>query len=341
VDSAGNIYVWDAGLRRVRKYSEDGRFLVQMGGDGGAPHEFSRSPNSGAALPLGGMALLGDSLVLIHDPWAPKLVFFDTDGDFHHDVPLHRMVQAARLLERISRRVHDLGGGFVLLYHQSPFGSRQHARPWDGQHALVRLSVDASSLDTLTTLAQRAVTHRWLNDRRGESFPNPFAREWRWAVSAEGRIAIGDGSMSAIAIHDRSWNRTTELRRDLPARPVTQADASSFRASFPHGSGVDSLPPGIRRLAADVLDELEIPTTWPFFDRLQYDDAGRLWVRRPPGRGDVTARWDVFDESLVHVATAVVPNDMMVMEIAGDRIYSLYRDQLDIHFVRVHQILNR
>jgi hypothetical protein len=49
----------------------------------------------------------------------------------------------------------------------------------------------------------------------------------------------------------------------------------------------------------------------------------------------------VFDESLVHVATAVVPNDMMVMEIAGDRIYSLYRDQLDIHFVRVHQILNR
>ena len=35
VDRAGNIFVWDLGHRRVRKFDNRGLFLIEMGADGG------------------------------------------------------------------------------------------------------------------------------------------------------------------------------------------------------------------------------------------------------------------------------------------------------------------
>ena len=76
VDRDGNIFVLDLGHRRVRKFDNRGRFLLEMGADGGGPGEFSLSA-PGRVIGLGGMTLVGDSLVVVHDPWAWKLVYFD------------------------------------------------------------------------------------------------------------------------------------------------------------------------------------------------------------------------------------------------------------------------
>ena len=337
VDRDGNIFVWDLGHRRVRKFDNSGRFLLEMGADGGGPGEFSLSA-SGRVIGLGGMALVGDSLVVVHDPWAWKLVYFDKSGEVRRDVSLQDLSPPGSIIARRSHVLSDLGGGWLLLEHRNGYGSGKLKSPSDGQHALVRIATDGTDRDSLVVYPQERSIHVWFDDRNGEFFPKPFPAQWHWTVGPAGQIAFGFGGTYEITVYTESWEPDARMTRAVTPRAVTNADISDFRRRFPFGGGTDSLSPILRRFAEGVLRSLEMPETWPYFDDLVYDGVGRLWVRRPPSRGDLVAEWDVFDAELRYLGAVELPSDLVVLKITRDRIYSRVQDELGVHFVKVHQL---
>lgn len=334
VDVEGNIYVLDMRLRRVRKYTSTGRFLVEMGADGGGPSEFKRDPTG----LLGGMALVSDSFVVVHDPWAWKFVYFDRRGAFHHDVSLQHLPPPGNIRARLSYRLAELGRGWLLMSHKQPYGSGLLRTAIDGQYALVRVAADGSARDTLVTYYQDDDIVRSLDDRHSEFFPKPFPARWHWAVGPGGQIAFGHGGEYEITVYTAFWEPKARTTRAVTPREVTDADIADFHRRFPFGSGMDALSPRWRRLAASVLADFEFPASWPFFDRLVYDTVGRLWVRRPARPADAEHEWDVFDTELRYLGVMRLPSDLRVMKITRDRIYSIVRDELGVFYVKVHQL---
>ena len=338
VDRAGNIYVLDVGLRRVRKFSESGRFLAEMGADGGGPGEFSPGPN--AALSVGGMALVGDSMLVVHDPWDWTLALFDRAGESLDDVRL-LVPPPAPFYTRRSLRLADLGNGWIVIHFARWYGSGAARSASDGEHTLVRVALDGTRSDTLLTFRHDDVIFRSLDERRGELFGKPFPARWSWDVGPSGQIAVGQGGRYEITVHDREGRIAGRLRRVVDAPPVSRADVSRFRSRFPFGGGMRDLTPEERRVASQVLDELEFPATWPFFDDLKYDRAGRLWVRRHPVRDDDEAEWDIFDNGLGYLGSARLPRVLTVHRITDDRIYGTVRDSNDVDFVKVFALVPR
>ena len=175
--------------------------------------------------------------------------------------------------------------------------------------------------------------------RHAESFPKPFPARWHYAVGPVGQIGFGHGGTYEITVYTQSWEASASMTRPVIPRRVTNADIDNFRRRFPFGGGMDRLQPRMRRLAATILGDLEIPDFWPFFDELIYDSVGRLWVRRPVRREDAVAEWDVFDAELRYLGAVQLASDLVVLKITGDRIYSRVQDDLGVHFVKVHELL--
>ncbi len=337
VDSDGNVYVLDSGHRRVRKYDRAGRYVTEMGGDGGGPGEFQRPPH-GLLFELGGMTLIGDSIVAVHDPWSWTLVRFLRDGAFLDEigleVPPPDLVFARRSLQLV-----DLGGGWLLMHHTYPFGVGAASSPSDGQHVLVRVTSDGSQFDTLITYRQDDIVHRTLDERHAEFFPRPFAARWHWAVGPEGRIAFGHGATYDIAVYDRSGEPLVRFTRTVDAASVTAQHIAAFRRAFPFGDGMDTLLPPVRRAAASLLQDLEFPVHWPMFDDIEYDGIGRIWVRRHPLPDDSASQWDVFGTDLTYLGFVDLLLDLAVLKITFGRIFGRVRDENGVDFLRVYEIV--
>ncbi len=72
-DAEGNIYVVDASSFVVRKFDKDGRFIMEMGGQGQGPGEFQRIHN---------VLVNADNELLVFDPYAGRITVFDDAGDY-------------------------------------------------------------------------------------------------------------------------------------------------------------------------------------------------------------------------------------------------------------------
>ena len=128
------------------------------------------------------------------------------------------------------------------------------------------------------------------------------------------------------------------LTSAIPSRPVSSTDRERFRQRFPFGDGMEDLPRGLRKRAERILHELTFPETWPAFDDLAYDAAGRLWVRRPREFGAVRVGWDVFDRDLVYLGVIPLPAGELLARIGEHRIYTIARDSLGVSLVKVYDI---
>jgi hypothetical protein len=331
VDPDGNLYVLDSRNRRIRKFDREGSFILEMGSDGGGPGEFNRGP---AGQLFGGMSLVGDSALVVHDPWGWKFIYFSLDGELLQDVNL-RFPPPQQLLARPTRRVSDLGDCWLLMHHSFPFTDATDSAE-AGRHVLIRVATDGSRADTLAAYYQDDRVYRWFDSRRGEFYFKPFAPRWYWTAGADGRITIGHSSAYDLTVYTREGRPAGRFTFDLVPLAVTDDDVQRFIDWFPGRSSRRSRHPQERRIAEDVLRGFEFPSTWPVFDDVLYDDAGWLWVRKTERSGTNMSHWDLFNEGLRYVGAVRVPR-LDVFAVVGDRIYARLRDQMGVDFVRVFE----
>lgn len=337
----GGLLVADAGIETVRIYDAGWTHRVSVGGEGDGPGELRTLTSV--------MWADRDSVVLF-DGRSARITFFDAAGDLLRTRSLERDVIG------YPDEAHLLPGGRLLLLDQGGGVQSEIAddftvrRP---QRFALRLAPDGTAEDTVVAFAgDESANHRSTMPASGGLVrmaimivPLPFPRGGELVVAPSGELVGGPNDRFEI----RWWNpegRPTQIVRWPAAdRPLTDDRVESrkreMRARY-EGSIDDA---ETRRSFLDRLDlvfeKVELPEVVPAFSELHLDDAGRLWVSAylpSPGDGELT-EWRVFSPEGRPLGTVETPPGLQILEIGRDRLLGVWKDELDVPYVREHRIV--
>lgn len=170
----------------------------------------------------------------------------------------------------------------------------------------------------------------WLQDL-------PYARTTTIRTVADG-FWVGTGDAPELDHYTPEGRLTRRLRWNAAPVPVEGAEARSWRASY--DSVLPELSPDLRKTLEDGLKEAELPEYRPAFQHFLVSTEGDLWAERLArwDRADDARVWDVFSSDGRWLGPTSIPARVALMEIAGDRVLTRWRDSLDVQHLRVYRL---
>jgi hypothetical protein len=269
-----------------------------------------------------------DSIV-VWDNANYRITRFDAAGEF---VGVHS-VDRSRIGKAIDPPLYPgtaelLTAGHILvrLVEKTKSWPSGTFRPRSGA---LRVPADVSSVDTLMFFGgveQVSVSAPW-----GEWAVAPaLAKRTSTAVHAtRSRACIGDQEAPEVVCFGPDATRTS-IRWSSEAAPVTEPEVATWRDTTIGLYTLKVSEDDARR----VLAQVAVPTVRPHYSRLVLDRAGNLWVEREP------AHHLVFDPSGALLGLVVLPR-LDVLEIGDDYVLGIYRDELEVEYLQVHEIVKR
>ena len=129
----------------------------------------------------------------------------------------------------------------------------------------------------------------------------------------------------------------TIVRRDLDRIPVTEKDRAEYLENEFYGK-LDEQG-GWRRRLRRVFLEMDYPSTMPAHGRLLVAKSDNLWVEyyRPAWKRE--SRWTVFNAQGRMLGDVDMPLDMEVLEIGSDYVLGLLKDELDVEYVQLYELI--
>jgi hypothetical protein len=326
--SDGTIVVADRGSAQIRFFDRTGRFIRKLGREGQGPGEFRQLTHLNVAhgdslvawdaigsrftvfTPSGGVARTfspkggpPSRTVTVVDGLAADGAFFGYRTT-REPPPLREAITRDTLTMAVFTRdgeyVRDVG---IFLGHET----RQHA---GGR------GVGPSG----------AMANMW--SVKGV----PFARETYFQTSRD-LLYVGDGMTYQIRAYDRAGALTRIIRVRNEPRSVTPQMIDRFRSerSRIHAQRGPRVDPKVSR-------EL-FPKVLPAYAALRIDGAQRLWVQDYPAPGQNAGEWSVFARDGKYLGRVTTPRDLEVLHIGTAHVIGIWRDELDVEYVRVYPIL--
>jgi len=315
VDGQGRIYVLDAQEQVVRVFDEEGAFVRQVGRSGGGPGEFRQA---------NGIAVDRDDRLWVYDQQAMRVTIFDSGGK----------VAATHAL-------HMSSFGYVWPGTIDTLGHLYDVQfmPADTSYLprIRRVDFESGRIDTLPLPdcpAEDAPHYSYDVERASGTMSVPFASGEFQQLDPAGYQWCGDTGEFRIArypLGDSVPDR--EISATVRPAEVTQSDRDSAIAE------VEKF--GERAGAAWDPDLSRIPSTKPVVQTLDFDDAGRIWVRAETAEGK---RLFIFDSTGRQLAQAAFPypaSRWIPLVIRGDRIYAISTDSLDLPAVMRFRVATR
>lgn len=317
----GAILVSDAFGRELRVFDASGQFTHSIGQPGEGPGEFGAAPH------VAGFD--GDS-VFVFDDRLRRLTAFTHEGEVGSTAVLGfdgggRPMSAIRLED----------GTLLSLSRWTPITPDRavHDLRLELDSAVVEhLGADGQPLDTLLVLADRprarhsiAVADGGIRTR--EAVPPFVPRAFVRLTRSQAIVARSDlfelqfrdfrGELEAVLRVLGAQNPMTgdELRRRQDAALVAQ-----------FGENVDPL---LRRLNVEF-----IPDGLQAFQNILVGVNGDVWVARAEFDSSNGYEWLVFDPSGVLRGTVTTPPRVRLFEVHDDFVIGVFRDELDVSFVR-------
>jgi hypothetical protein len=290
-DSKDNLYVLDGGNQRVLVFDASGRFVRQIGKQGGGPGEF-QFPSR--------VAVLSDDRLVVLEGRGHSV--FRPDGTFEN------FYAAGGGLGRFagSRLYGHPAGGIVVQSRTLPEPGR--ALPEGGTMAAPIVHVgldDAAEPRTILPLTEPAPVMREATGPGGQPLRmmvmgtprEVFRSAPSWAMLGDGSVAFHEGGEYRIRI-GRGGAETQVLTRAIAARAPGDRDRERAReerrASLGSGPSVTVRGGGVATFSGTGgarMPEEEIRRmldNMTFADRIDpvhdlfADPTGRLWVERAP-----------------------------------------------------------
>lgn len=327
--TGGEIVVADRGTRAVRVYDRSGAFVRTLGGPGGGPGEF-QNPGQVVISP-------GDS-VLVWDEQALRVTRFDPSGRLAGVGTLDLAGLSKAVTPPLypgSIKLLETGDYVVRLVEKAvrknPPGLSE---PYRDRSGALWASGDYSTIDTLAFfLGVEQVTVEAPFGRY--PVPVPLGRDtWIAHGSHPPKVCIGDQEGTGISCFSPQGNRT-EIRWVSSLLPVTEWEIEEWREQNLRFFG----PKLTEREVRAMLDQVPTPQSRPPHSQLLLDNGGNLWAKLGPTRGGDGASVDylVFDTEGQLLGTVILP-PLEVLEIGEDYVLGVYRDELDVEFVRLYQL---
>lgn len=303
----GRILVAD--VDRVLVYDASGAHLFTFGRKGEGPGEFDR---------IAKVVACGSEVVVGEFIRALLSVFDATDGHFLRTDPLPPSGTFFPLQLQAC-----LGDGTKLL--RSPNASVAGMAN-ERVITLVRLGSDAS-LDTIGHV-------RTL--RMSDGLPAPFGSTTLFDYG-DTLVHVVESSIPEVQQYGLDGSLRQIARLGLVPRPVTEEDGAREREAR-----IEAFPAAARELAARDMDQLEAAPTMPIFSRMVVDPAGRTWLKRyRPSWEPEDSVWLVVDADGAVAGHVPLPSRFTVHEIGDDYVLGVWRDELDVSYVRMHRLERR
>jgi hypothetical protein len=289
----------------IRRYDPNGRFIGTVGRSGSGPGEY-RS--------VEGMAMVGDTLLVVLDVGNRRVVLFDTAGIARGSFG----VEARSFAPRKSLAITS--GDLIGVRAMIPDASM---RPTDGiPSGFIRYRLNGSVQDTIRVPAELnagLLSHRSLGPRWPFSDANVFA------VLKSGGVATARTTSYRVRVSSGS-GRPQVLQRSVRALPLEGLEREEWSA--------------LLRLASPGVPVPRLPSYKPVIRDLHADSDGRVWVslyttaerRIYPPRPGVRAQldmtmwehnaYDIFREGGQYLGRVDLPPFARLLAVSGDRIWT-------------------
>ncbi len=301
VDSSNSIYVADASNEIIVQMEQhDGTFVREFGGEGQGPGKFGD---------ISSMQVVGGDTLFISDDSNRRITYWPAEdespdrvtrleytGSFDAAIRLtpNRIITTDQMAYRADDAERDDDRQVVVALHGS-----------DG--AMEQDSVQTWETDEVVLSRERGIV--FVGD-------HPFGRENKYAVHAERFYRLWTGE-PRVTIYDAALQQVGQFALAHDAPPVTSDDVDR---------AVDAIQEGgvIGDIYRSALREV-IPDTWPPVVSMFVDDQGYIWVglRTPP---DEPNRWVQCNENGDIIAEGMLPNQVTLEAIRGNRAYGIAED---------------
>jgi len=328
VTSDGRILVLDNLAQHVKVYSAEGFFERTIGQAGSGPGEFG----PGAAVLMVGTA----DTVIVPDAGNQRVnVILLGEGE-HTSFPLS-------FEEGIPMRWQVSNSGVLVVQRRALNLPNQEAVDVD---LIARQAYDGSIVDTLLT------------PMRGETFSfggglpefHFFAPEPTWTLLNDGSFvhAMNHEYRINVAGPDGSVARVITMPDEQV--PVSEEDKDIITGLIMRLMGEQGVPP---QALEGIEQGISYEDVFPAFTQLRNGPEGSLWVQRIGVPSDMTADeqenwnplldqgsddWDVFDAEGRFMGFVTMPERFTPFSLKGDLFYGVWRDEVEVQYVKVYRI---
>jgi hypothetical protein len=324
-----SIVVANGGSAELRFFDSTGKFIRAVGRRGRGPGELVDLIKlyhlEGDTLLAGGGGGFGS--------------YFTADGEFV--TSLAHATLAERLGSDNPMIVGVFGDGtFLAAFDDGPPSNK-------GQRSTLD-SIGLARVDRGLTKATSLGKHPYMylySTPNGLSTAT-FGAEASWAANGD-RFYTGLGEAYAINVFRNDGTLERIIRRRWTPRRIGQADKDAFVAEWSKR--------WVRSTGAAAEEQIKVARqsafaeVAPAFVRLVADRADNLWVREghiedAPSDGlmyglpIVPSVWSVFDRDGVWLSDVTMPAGFRPLEIGGDYVLGLYRDDDGIETVRLYRL---
>lgn len=316
--SDGRIVVAEASTSRVRYFSPDGRFLHAVGRRGRGPGEFQF---------LRQLRQVGGDSLLAWDHAQNRVTILDPQGGIAGSVRLEGTgYDPLGLIFRLSDGRLIAGGSWSTAQLAEDVAPGLY-RPGT---AIFRFAPDGRLQDTVTVIAGADMASVDVEGRRVVGLPH-FARQPATAVVRD-EVYAATGDSLEIRVHRPSGELLRIIRGPQLDLAYSPADLRAQRDAQVAAAGGD------RTRFDPLFAAMPLPPQRPAHARMFVDPAGSVWLEPFAGFVDVDRPWTVFGPDGRLLGAVEMPPSLHVLEIGDDHVLGIWRDELDVEYLRLHAL---
>ena len=321
----GGVAVANSGYGQVRIYGPRGEFVRALGRKGEGPGEFQAPALAGFLPP--------DTLVVV-DARLRRVTYLSLDGEILESSTVDEDVGGAVFPTGIfSDGKAVVGGGFYFSGSSGEELSNGYTRRSTTYRSV---SMDGS---LATDFGELPGSEFFMEVRRGGGGMMMMARlipfgKFPMAAVGGDRFFFASGDSWEIREYSADGTLSQLIRWDRDRRPVEGGDLRAFIEARVEAAEDPTQAQEIRQQYADM----PAADFMPAFAGITVDARGFLWVERYRVPEEGLPEFDILDPEGRVVGFASLPEEADVLEIGDDYILALYRDELEIEYVRVYRL---
>jgi hypothetical protein len=322
--SDGRIAISDVGSHQLRIFAPDGRFLAAFGREGEGPGEFRN---------IRVMGTVGFDTLVILDGRQRRVSRFHPEAGFLGQTLLPEEAGVAMHSNGMFRDGAIVFGGGV---NWAGGGDAPRSGYERLTNAFFSVSLDGAGITDFGEVQGTEVFWTTI-EYEGEEMA---AASWvhfgksPQAMAGGDRLVLGTRDRYELDVYDPSGSLIRIIRVRTPLIPVTQAHLERLLEERLASLQDPDLEPGMRNDFWDTPPADYLPA----FGAVAIDANGNLWVEdfRLPGHTVLT--WTIFDPDGVPLTRLSLPAGNQMLEIGADFVLALFRDELDVDYVRVYPL---
>jgi hypothetical protein len=322
--SDGSIVIANSGVKQLRLFSKEGRYIRTIGGEGEGPGEFQS---------MAWVQVLPADTLLVTDPDLRRVSAFTPDGVHQWTVTM----QGTGYAWPGDSRLPD--GTFVLVTETGDVWQRiQSGQTRAGQtdrntSVMARYDSKGTLIDTIGRFPgyEEAILER--QGRVATTYP-PWGRLITHALGPD-RLYVGTQESSEVRAYLLDGLLAALVRWPAGDLSITDADLETFNAVQFELARDDS---ATRQAIVTRTRSLPLPPSRPAYGRIVVDHAGLLWISEAHVPIAAPRHWTVIEPGVGARARVDMPGHFDVYEIGLKYVLGRWTDEDGVQHVRLHEL---